>query len=815
MKKWAVFMFLLVLLIAGYSAAASASQVEAAAQVRQALPPVLAGQAAAQETSISLRDTILYMHIGSPVALADGKLLSLDKESPDLAPVIHQTRTMVPLRVISEYFGAEVRYDPDAAQASIDTGSHKAVFPIGKAYYFFDGEQRPLDAGSLLISGRVFVPLREICQETLGYTVDFRDGLICIAKEARLTDSRVQEVKSRIGMYVRAGSLEELNKYLQDAYVSGYYHYRGEVTVADEVPLLGGDDAFFAGSAGSSAANAAPAPFGLAADQAESMPAFASDTGAGSASSNYSTTNIQVAGVDEGDIIKTDGKYIYIVAGSHLKIVDALNMKLTGEYALGQNRHAQEMYVDKDRVVIVGNRYESSYLRQAPGATVAPDADFMPGMYFRGTNYTFVSVLDTTDPAAIKEFRYYEVEGDMTASRKKGDYVYLVSGFNRWYRTGGGDLRPLAGENGDLSPMPLERIMIMPGCYADSFLTLSAINIRNINEKVNSETIAGAGYITYMSNNNLYLALNDWRYSDRETMNIARFSIDGAKIGYAGSGGVAGSLNDQFSMDEYNGHLRVATSVLWPKSYNNLYVIDGNMDVKGRVTGYAEGERIYSARFMGDRGYVVTFREVDPLFVFDLSDPAAPKITGELKVPGFSTYLHPVSQNVLLGVGRDVYDLFREDAQGNKVVVGQQTGGVKISLFDVSDMGKPREIDTLVLGDHGDTDLLYNHKAAMFKADDGLLGFCGSSSTEMGGRFFQGAFLISYAGDKLSETGCIEYENPYAYYSKNDDLLYTGQRLVYIGNTLYYMQDGLLRSFDFRTLAPKTSLRLTTPANLP
>jgi hypothetical protein len=213
---------------------------------------------------------------------------------------------------------------------------------------------------------------------------------------------------------------------------------------------------------------------------------------------------------------------------------------------------------------------------------------------------------------------------------------------------------------------------------------------------------------------------------------------------------------------------------------------------------------------MGARGYVVTFRETDPLFVFDLSDPYAPKITGELKVPGFSTYLHPVSDNVILGVGRDVYDIYRTDKNGNQVVVGQNTGGIKISLFDVSDLGRPKELDTLIVGDYGYTELLDNHRAAMFKNDDSLFGFCANFGGEQDNKRFRGGLLISYAGGKLSESGRVEYENPYSGYGKEADMLYTGERLAYIGDTLYYLQEGFLRSFDLRTLTPKEALRLTT-----
>ena len=812
MKRIIMIAAVVLAVILGLGYLAPAPQAQGQDDVQTGAQPGLspaAAPAGSPAASSAATDMELYMHIGSPVAFANGKLLSLDKDSPDLAPVIYKERTLVPLRVIGEYFGAEVGYDAAGARATVRTADHEAVFPVGKNYYILDGAEKPLDTETILISGRAFVPLREICREALGYGVDYRDSLIYIARTAKLTEESIREAKSRIGMYVRAADLDTLNRYMEASggYRLNYGRDDGFFVMEQEVPMMDRDSMEALISA------PAPAPGGMTgsgsvasgADSSAAPPAAAPQ--APKAEAGYSTTNIQVEGIDEGDILKTDGKYIYIIAGNRLKVVEAAGMTLAGTYDLGDNARAQEMYVDRDRVIVVGARYEDTLFKPAPGGGMAMDAYI--GGYYGNTAYTFVRVLDTANMGSIKSFRYYEVEGYMNTSRKKGDYVYLVSGFYEWRRGGGGDLRPLTGENGVLAPMPLERIMIMPGGYGEGFLTVSAVNIRDASEKAASETIAGSGYVTYMSNDNLYVAVNDGRYTAKQTTNIARFTIDGARIGYAGSGGIEGGLDGQFSMDEHRGYLRVATTLNWPQTYNNLYVLDANMDVTGKVAGYAEGERIYSVRFMGDRGYVVTFRQVDPLFVFDLSNPSAPKITGELKVPGFSTYLHPVSENVILGVGRDVYDIYRTDKDGNQIVIGQNTGGIKISLFDVSDMGKPREIDTLILGDYGYSELLDNHRAAMFKTSDSLLGFCGHLQEERSGKFFQGAMLISYAGDKLSERGRLDYENPYAAYGKEADLLYTGERLAYIGDILYYLQDGMLRCFDFQTLTPKASLTLT------
>lgn len=708
----------------------------------------------------------LYLHVGSPIAMSDGKTLSIDSENPDLAPIIHKDRTLVPLRFISEFFGAEVDYD-EAGRAGVVTLNGKtATFPMGESYYLTGGERVAMDTQALNISGRIFLPLRVLCEDVLGRAVAYRDGVVAIAEKASLSEARALEVKSRIGMYIKASSLEDIKAHISE---SGY---RGGLIADVEAPAtpVEGD-----------APSATPSPEEISSGENGYASA---DEGGGSG--DHSTTNTQVEGVDEADIIKTDGRYIYLLGGNRLTVVSASDtMSIAARLTLDEDQYAQEMYVDGDRLVIVGARHDDN-------------GDY----YFKV--FTVVSVYDISDLGSISLLRTFEIEGYATTTRKQGDYVYLLSNLNTWSLPEI-DPRPLMGEDGDLKSMPVSDVMIMPGEPAEQYLTLSAINIQDKSEKVESESILGGGYVTYMSNKAMYVALENRYYTGKRELNIARFSINGAKIGYAGSGEITGYLNDQFSMDEYNGYLRVASTVWDNKHENNLYVLDDNMQVCGSVLGFAPGETIYSVRFMGSRGYVVTFKQIDPLFVFDLSDPANPRITGELKVPGFSSYLHPVSEDVILGVGYDVKDVYVKDDAGNEVIISQQTGGIKLSLFDVSDMGKPKEIDTLVIGERGYSELLSNHKAAMFKADDSLLAFPMELYSYSYTNHWSGALVVSYLDNRLAELGRIaaeeeNYDEKYYYYF--------GQRLVYIGDTLYYAQGSVIRSFDLDTLVLKQSLSL-------
>jgi uncharacterized secreted protein with C-terminal beta-propeller domain len=273
---------------------------------------------------------------------------------------------------------------------------------------------------------------------------------------------------------------------------------------------------------------------------------------------------------------------------------------------------------------------------------------------------------------------------------------------------------------------------------------------------------------------------NDYNSFWGSVTNIARFTVDGTSISYSGGGMVQGSLLNQFSMDEFDGNLRVATTEWNRESVNSVYILDRNMNQIGSVENLAPGERIFSVRFMGEMGYVVTFRQVDPLFVLDLSDPENPKVTGELKVPGFSNYLHPISQDVLLGIGQDVDEN-----------TGRQQG-IKLSLFDVSDSGKPREIGNLILGDSGSyAEVLHNHKALMLKPDDDLIAFDATLniySDKLTREAFNGLLVI-----KASETGELELIKEISNDGIYGDYV---KRPVYIDDILYYVLDDQIRAFN-------------------
>jgi len=224
-----------------------------------------------------------------------------------------------------------------------------------------------------------------------------------------------------------------------------------------------------------------------------------------------------------------------------------------------------------------------------------------------------------------------------------------------------------------------------------------------------------------------------------------------------------------------------------------IFTFDADMNPLGSVTGLAEGERIYSVRFVGDVGYVVTFRQMDPLFVIDLSNPANPVVKGELKIPGFSNYLHPVGPGRLLGIGRDTQEMFVKNKDGVEEVVGIREYGIKLSLFDVSDMYNPKEIDVLIIGDQSTySSVLHNHKAFMYGAAQNRFGFYveGSTNTDKNGwEYYAQGHLFGLENDKIVKKGSFDTQE-FAY----DD------RMCIIGNVLYSVEHGALVAYDLDTL---------------
>lgn len=714
------------------------------------------------------QDTIA-LHIGSPLILSDNMMRALDSDNPDVVPIIHKERTLVPLRAISEHFGAEVSYNSIAREAKIEFNGEMYYFPIGKNYYRIEKvgvstKTLYYDTEALIVENRTMVPLRLISEEILGKTVGYADKVITIGNgTVILNPESISELKTKIGQILKITSMEELEK-----------------IIAEMTPKYP-EDKFIGLQPSPSPEAPSEAPV-ASADETER-------------SNDFASTNEQVEGVNEADIVKTDGRFIYVALGKSVKIYDSNNGKpiLTDEIILevdnvtGQYVQLNELYIADGRLVILGARNNfDNWIRPIPEPSLNElDASIMPR--YPNKSYTYVGIYDINANGKKNLIKEFEIEGSLLSSRKKDDTLYLVVNkyLNYYFMDGNVEIPTFKDStiSNDYKTLPVDRIMYHPGRLAQNYLIVAAIDIRNEKTPSSVNAFLGSGSLVYMSNNALYVAGNDYSSFFGSITNVAKFNVDGLKVGFAGGGMVEGSILNQFSMDEFGGNLRVATTNWQMESTNALYILDANLNPLGKVENLAPGERIFSVRFMGEKGYIVTFRQVDPLFVFDLSNPLAPKVMGELKIPGFSNYLHPINENVLLGIGQHVDE-----------ITGAQSG-IKISTFDVSDGGKPREITHLILGDSGSyAEVLNNHKALMLNPSKNMIAFDATLRKETGdyqNTYFYGAMVL-----EVSQAGEIKLLK-----QLSTDGLYGSmvKRVLYIDDVLYYILDDNIKTYNIDT----------------
>jgi inhibitor of cysteine peptidase len=778
----------------------------------------------------STKNYNLALYIGSPLTISGGVIKSLDPDNPNVAPIIYKSRTLVPIRAISEHFGAVVSYDAVKKAAIIKYGGGTYTFYAGKNYYtkavVGKADQTvTYDTEMLIRESRSMVPLRVICENVLGKTVDYSQNIIAVSDNAigLATNSVLKaDIKAKIGQAIKVTSLEQLKSLVASKMT--YY----------STDLIKNIEMQNSPTEGSGLVPVA-APSVSAPDSAVSTETGGSGNSAtADKSQDFSTTNNQVAGIDEADVIKTDGKFIYIAAGGYVKIVKADNgnmtladtIKMPLDPRTGQSINISELYIDAGRLVVLGSLWRNDYqimtTNQTTSIAIDPAIGKSIAIYppiWQGKSFTYCAVYSVSDIGKTDLLKELSVEGSMLSSRKSGDTVYIMTNKYFYYYgpTNPGEIIPMYKDTAvgqDYQALPISKIMCYPDSLSPQYMLVAALDIMNTDEQANIEAILGSGSTVYMNDSNLYIAQSDYSSSLGEMTAITKYSISGTKLGFAGGGKVKGSLLNQFSMDEFDGNLRVATTAWGQTSTNSVYILDANLNQIGAVENMAPGERIFAVRFMGNKGYIVTFRQVDPLFVLDLSDATAPKITGELKVPGFSNFLYPIGENLILGVGQGSTDIYSKDVAGNEIVIGTRLTGIKFSIFDVSDQGKPEELQTYTVGDNGSySEILNNHKALMMDQTDKILAFEASlmdsvsNSNPSAYNYFTGAVVLTYdAQTGFKEQGRIAYETSI---QNSTDYTYNSyiRRLCYIGDVLYYVQDGQVRSFDLQSLAPISTLK--------
>ena len=574
-----------------------------------------------------------------------------------------------------------------------------------------------------------------------------------------------------------------------------------------------------------------------------------------SAGSDYSKTNIQVEGVDEADIVKTDGEYIYIVSGGNITIVKAYppeEAKVLSKISLEGS--ITGIFINGDKLAVFETEYgiyplyevwdspssseevneaatddePSSVPEPKNGSTTVDEPPRVPTPIVYEPPTTSIKVYDISNKENPVLTRNFAVDGNYFSARMIGDYVYVVATQYTFFIETDVFLPRVHSDN-ETEVIPADDIYYYN--FSDtsySFTSIVALNIQNDAQEPTHETILlGGTSAIYVSQNNIYLTFPDYTWQEDETMKTAiqRIKIDKQAITFAAQGEVPGYVLNQFSMDEHNGYFRIATTTghiartfTEATSENNVYVLDMNLNVVGKLEDLAPGEKIYSARFMGDRCYLVTFRKIDPLFVIDLTEPTAPKILGSLKVTGYSGYLHPYDENHLIGIGKETEAAEKDDFAWYQ--------GVKISLFDVSDVSNPVELAKYEIGDRrSDSPVLWDHKALLFDRARNLLvlpimlaeidpsQYDGEVPPDAYGEYvWQGAYVFDISLDGLELRGRITHMED------NADLLklgyyftssYSVERSLYIDNVLYTISGMKAKMNNLETLAEINEVELS------
>ncbi len=537
----------------------------------------------------------------------------------------------------------------------------------------------------------------------------------------------------------------------------------------------------------------------------------------------FGQTNQQVQTVDEADRIKNDGRYLYQIARKAIKKENESESIQTGIQILdtkdGLKETAfltgleglEEFYLWKDRLITIQNKYYGLPCAEP----AAKKGAYVEDMAFLEQGYHEISIYQVTDKSRPRKEKTFTLQGTYESSRVSDGYFYGISRFTA---------RPGSGEQDydayipsvDGKRMEADRIYCPPEAGGSDYLVLVSIDLSDPSALADSRALLAGSGTYYVNESHIYAAWYQSVYEQepqregtiQDRTRLLKFSYQKGRFYAQAEGEIPGRLNNSFSMDEYQGNLRAAVTVQEYQAKeviddrtgerigfdygesaqsNALYILNPSLELEGKVEGLAKGETIRSARFFGETGYLVTFRQTDPLFAVDLSDPEHPEVLGELKVSGFSEYLHIYGENRLLGIGMEA---------------DEETGvqqGMKLSMFDISDPTELKEVSRLPLVKYHYSEALYEHRAVLIDTEENIIGFEAEGSDR--GEFWKDYLLFSYEEEGFAETLKIETRRG------EDD--YCRTRGTFIGDTFYLLfEDGAARAYDRETGALKEELSL-------
>ena len=539
------------------------------------------------------------------------------------------------------------------------------------------------------------------------------------------------------------------------------------------------------------------------------------NAGDGAASDTYfSGTNVQVAGVDEGDIVKTDGTYIYILRDVELIIMKAEGRNVSeishtivgSEWESAANEEAVEttsekmpiaLYIVGDRAVVI-----SSYFHWIN----SDEADVTDNR-----NYVSIDIYDLENRAEPKLVKSLGQDGYQVDSRLIGETLFLCTSYYVYDpdQDSPENYVPRLYTDGKSEPVSCGTIGILPDSDSTTYAVLTSYDV-NAASVVSTQSILGGGETVYMNAENLYLCRTVYNDNVTDTgsdgpyevtthrtdasTTVNRFSVADGTLTYGATGSVPGGLNNQFSLDEYNGYLRMATTeqnggykVYVDEGHkfenyepmetvrsNDVFVLDKDLQIAGSVTDLAPDESVYSARFSGEYAYLCTYRTVDPIFAVDLSVPTAPEVVGELSLSGYSDYLHLWTDHQLFGLGMQTQEIESENGTTARL------DGMKMVMIDTSDPAALREESMLEI-DADYSQALYNHKAILVDQARDLIAFPA-----------EGNYLVyGYSADQGFQLKKeIVFENEWDWQSRG----------LYIGDCFYVVSSDSIYTIDLNTL---------------
>lgn len=559
-----------------------------------------------------------------------------------------------------------------------------------------------------------------------------------------------------------------------------------------------------------STATGAPAP--VSAPQAKTEDSS-------SASTEFSGTNVQEAGIDEPDILKTDGKVVYVLADRRLKILDVTGPapRVVGTLDLDEGASSHQMLLRGTRLLLLSTSYGPIAIDDGGGATTTTPARAATSVApMPGRSTTLLTEIDVADPAAPKVARTMTLDGDYVDARLTGGTARVV--VNSTPQPAGAtplDDAPLrtfvpattirskiTGRTYRRGVVPCDDVRRPDQFSGLGLLTVLTVDLDKGLYNVDRDAVMAGAQTVYGSGESLYVASQRYVRGLQDTADVPgsmrteihRFDASQAGVtSYAGSGTVPGFVVNAYAMSEHEGALRVATTdePSWlpeggqPEPAQSYVTVlrqrgtgAGALAQVGQVGGLGRGQRIYGVRFVGPTGYVVTFRQIDPLYTIDLTKPEAPRVLGELEIPGYSAYLHPLGDGLLLGVGQEANAMGRPE-------------GTQVSVFDVKDLAHPKRVQHLVFG-NGNSEAEFDPHAFLYWAPTKTVVL--PLSTYDKDTSFSGAVGVRAGADALAEIGRVTHVN-------GSETAPIARSLV-IGDRLYTLSYLGLQANRLDTLAP-------------